>query len=53
MRKDNDQRHKIQIKKEIFENNFNVNDIYCVFENDYDLIKMWQDLKLKTFEVDL
>lgn len=53
MRKDNDQRHKIQIKKEIFENNFSINDIYCVFENDYDLVKMWQDLKLKTFEVDL
>lgn len=53
MRKDNDQRHKLEIKKEIFEDHFNVDEIYCVFENDYELIKMWKNFNLRTIEVDL
>ena len=53
MRKDGDRRNKLEIKKEIFEKNFKPDDIYCVFENDYDLIKMWEGLTLETIRVDL
>ena len=50
MRKDNDQRGKLKIKKEIFEGNFNANDIYYILDNDADLIKMWEELSLVTFD---
>jgi len=32
MRNDGDQRNKLKIKKEIFENNFHPDEIFCVFE---------------------
>ena len=53
MRNDGDQRNKLKIKKEIFEKNFKPDEIYCVFENDYELIKMWKGLTLEIIEVDL
>ena len=53
MRNDGDQRNKLEIKKEIFEKNFKPDEIYCVFENDYELIKMWKELSLVTIEVNL
>lgn len=51
MRNDNDQRGKLEIKKEIFRSYFNINDIYYVIENDIDLLKMWVELSLVTFDV--
>tara|TARA_B100001121_G_scaffold263391_1_gene244217 strand:+ start:1188 stop:1613 length:426 start_codon:yes stop_codon:yes gene_type:complete len=53
MRNDGDQRNKLEIKKEIFKKNFKSDEIYCVFENDYELIKMWKELNLETIEVNL
>ena len=53
MRNDGDQRNKLEIKKEIFEKNFKSDEVYCVFENDYELIKMWKELSLLTIEVNL
>lgn len=51
MRNDNDRRGKLDIKKEIFESNFNSNDIDYVIDNDEDLLKMWAELSLVTFDV--
>lgn len=51
MRNDNDRRGKLDIKKEIFESNFNFNDIDYVVDNDEDLLKMWAELSLVTFDV--
>tara|TARA_A100001015_G_scaffold284911_1_gene351887 strand:- start:1813 stop:2241 length:429 start_codon:yes stop_codon:yes gene_type:complete len=49
MRQDGDKRNKIIIKKEIFESNFNKNDIYYVIDNDPDLIHMWNEFSLVTY----
>tara|TARA_B100000925_G_C21805523_1_gene386474 strand:- start:115 stop:549 length:435 start_codon:yes stop_codon:yes gene_type:complete len=46
MRKDNDKRNKVEVKKELFNLNFTKDDIFCVYDNDYDLLKMWKDIGL-------
>ena len=48
MRQDKDKRNKVEVKKEIFLENFNSEDIFLVIDNDRDLIKMWQSLSLNT-----
>ena len=48
MRQDQDKRNKIDVKKEIFLENFKPKDIFLVIDNDRDLIKMWQSLSLNT-----
>lgn len=53
MRKDNDQRNKILIKKEIFEENFINEEIFLVIDNDKDLLKMWKGFGLTTLDVSL
>ena len=50
MRNDGDQRNKLKIKKEIFENNFHPDEIFCVFENDKELIKLWKTLDLNVLD---
>ena len=50
MRNDDDQRNKLEIKKEIFEKNFSSDEIYCVFENDKELIKLWKTLDLNVLD---
>ena len=50
MRNDSDQRNKLKIKKEIFENNFHPDEIFCVFENDKELIKLWKTLDLNVLD---
>tara|TARA_B100000925_G_C21784703_1_gene377779 strand:- start:214 stop:645 length:432 start_codon:yes stop_codon:yes gene_type:complete len=50
MRNDGDQRNKLEIKKEIFEKNFSSDEIYCVFENDKELIKLWKTLDLNVLD---
>jgi acid phosphatase class B len=51
MRKDNDQRDKVTIKKEIFNSYFKSDDIYCVYENDDDLVALWESFGLKTIKI--
>ena len=51
MRKDGDQRHKLEIKKDIFHKNLKTDDILHCFENDIGLIKQWKDLGIKTIDV--
>ena len=51
MRKDKDRRHKLIIKKEIFELNFDVNEIFLVYENDEELVLMWKDIGTNVFYV--
>ena len=53
MRKDGDQRNKLDIKKEIFKENLSFEDIHCIFENDIDLIRMWRDMNLDTIDANL
>lgn len=50
MRNNGDQRNKLKIKKEIFENNFHPDEIFCVFENDKELIKLWKTLDLNVLD---
>lgn len=42
MRKDNDQTNKIIVKEEIFNENFCNDEIYCVIDNDEQLLEMWE-----------
>ena len=51
MRKDNDRRNKLQIKRELFDENFSKESIQIVFENDRQLIEMWKNLNLRVYEV--
>ncbi len=51
MRKNNDLRNKIEVKKEIFDKYFKSCRIFCVFENDPDLCKFWKDKKLRVRKV--
>lgn len=51
MRKNNDQRNKLEIKKEIFKNNFEPEKIFCCYENDNKLIEMWINLGIKVIDV--
>ena len=48
MRKNSDYRNKLEVKEEIFNENFSSNDIECIFDNDEDLIKMWNEKGIKT-----
>ena len=48
MRKDSDYRNKLEVKEEIFNENFSSNDIECIYDNDKDLIKMWNEKGIKT-----
>ena len=51
MRNDGDQRNKLEIKRIIFSENFEANEIAFCFENDIDLIKQWKNLGIKTIDV--
>ena len=51
MRKNKDKRNKLIIKKEMFELNFNVKDIFLIFENDEELISMWKDVGANVFDI--
>ena len=48
MRKNNDYRNKLEVKEEIFNENFLSNDIEYIFDNDIDLIEMWNEKGIKT-----
>ena len=48
MRKDRDKRNKIIIKKEYL-NQISIKMIFVVIDNDLDLIHMWNELSLVTF----
>lgn len=52
MRKNNDRRDKVQIKKEIFEKNIKGLNIFLVFENDETLCNLWASFGLEVFKVD-
>lgn len=53
MRKDSDYRNKLEVKEEIFNENFSSDDIECIFDNDKDLIKMWNEKGIKTVFVSI
>tara|TARA_Y200000002_G_scaffold211913_1_gene174835 strand:+ start:1173 stop:1601 length:429 start_codon:yes stop_codon:yes gene_type:complete len=46
MRKDNDRRNKLEIKKELFIQNFKSSEIECCFENDLELLELWEEIGL-------
>ena len=48
MRKDNDIRDKVSVKKDIFRENFSKEEIFITIENDKDLVALWRGLGLKT-----
>ena len=51
MRENNDIRHKKLVKKDIFTNNFNSEQIYIAIENDLELIDLWKSLGLQVKEI--
>ena len=51
MRKDGDLRNKIIIKEELFKENFQKTQIKVCFENDPELIQLWQDLGLNVIDI--
>ena len=51
MRKDGDLHNKVIVKKQIFETNFNASEIDYILDNDPDLLAMWNNYGIKTFEV--
>tara|TARA_B100000780_G_scaffold199655_1_gene141321 strand:+ start:116 stop:538 length:423 start_codon:yes stop_codon:yes gene_type:complete len=46
MRKNNDQRNKLIIKKELFVENFSVDEIDYIIDNDPDLLQMWESINI-------
>ena len=51
MRQDDDHRDKVSVKREMFEQNFNLKDIDYFVENDKDLIKLWEENGTKVLDV--
>jgi len=51
MRKDDDLRNKIVVKEEIFHGNFQKTQIKACFENDPQLIELWQRLGLNVIDI--
>ena len=51
MRRDGDLRNKVEIKRELFVDNFTKDQIVSCFENDLDLIQLWQELGIKVIDV--
>jgi hypothetical protein len=52
MREDKDNRSDAIIKQEIFENNFNKEDILCVIDDRQRVVDMWRSLGLVCLQVD-
>ena len=50
MRPDNDKSNKTLVKRNLFEKNFNKEDIFCVIDNDPVLLDMWKNMKLQTID---
>ena len=51
MRKDGDVRNKSTTKEEMLKLNFDLKDIYKVYENDPELIDLWRKLELSVVDV--
>jgi hydroxymethylpyrimidine pyrophosphatase-like HAD family hydrolase len=52
MREDKDNRSDAIIKQEIFENNFNKEDILCVIDDRQRVVDMWRSIGLVCLQVD-
>ena len=50
MRRENDRRNKLIVKKELFLNNFSVNEIDYVIDNDTELLHQWKELGLRALD---
>ncbi|MDC0072332.1 hypothetical protein OAK06_04025 [Gammaproteobacteria bacterium] len=50
MRKDDDTRNKLEIKNELFQENFSSSQIECCLENDLSLVKLWKELGLRVID---
>ena len=50
MRRENDRRNKLIVKKELFLNNFSVNEIDYVIDNDAELLHQWKELGLRAVD---
>jgi len=50
MRRENDRRNKLIVKKELFLNNFSVNEIDYVIDNDAELLHQWKELGLRALD---
>ena len=50
MRKDTDRRDKLITKKEMFEQNFDKENIELIIDNDKDLLNMWREMNIATID---
>jgi hypothetical protein len=53
MRNNDDKNNKLKVKKEIFNLNFNKRQILYCIDNDYDLLKQWEEMGLKIIDANL
>ena len=53
MRKNKDFRNKIEVKKELFLENFDSKQVLFCLENDYDLLELWQEIGLLTKDANI
>ena len=51
MRKNNDLRNKLIIKKDLLMQNFNLDEIELIIDNDENLVTMWKELGINTLQV--
>jgi len=51
MRKDDDVRNKLIIKMEMLRSIQKEDEVIEVYENDFDLIEMWEELNIKTINI--
>tara|TARA_B100000925_G_C21932721_1_gene440973 strand:- start:632 stop:1069 length:438 start_codon:yes stop_codon:yes gene_type:complete len=51
MRPNKNKKNKLLTKKEMFEQNFDIDEIFYVIDNDEQLLKMWADMQLKVVDV--
>jgi acid phosphatase class B len=53
MRNNDDKNNKLKVKREIFNLNFNKRQILYCIDNDYDLLKQWEEMGLKIIDANL
>ena len=51
MRPNDNKKNKLLTKKEMFEQNFNIDEIFYVIDNDEDLLNMWKKMGMRVYSV--
>jgi len=49
MRPNDNKKNKLLTKKEMFDQNFNIDEIFYVIDNDEDLLNMWKKMGMRVY----